>query len=178
MFHDTLASVHHNILHPIHVSLRRRKTNDHVHTRSAFLCVHLPSPCIAPQLLSRGSTDGTILQVEVAWARGAITVAEVAHAAVVLATEASAQEAAPAHDGATLRIREAEDRVTVVEGEESEWESQAEVEHSAVLVSARADAEGLAQRIALLEGEFAKERRARETSEREHRACFEELTLL
>jgi hypothetical protein len=96
----------------------------------------------------------------------------------VLAAEASTQEAAAARDGATLRIREAEDRVAVAELEASEWESQAEAEHSAALASAHADTEGLTLRITLLKGELEEERRAWETFEMEHWACFEELTLL
>jgi hypothetical protein len=57
----------------------------------------------------------------------------------VLAAEASTQEAAVARDGATLCIREAEDRVAV-----EEWKSRTEAEHTATLTSTRADAEGLA----------------------------------
>jgi hypothetical protein len=57
----------------------------------------------------------------------------------VLAAEASTQEAVAARDGATLCIREAEDRVVV-----AEWKSWAEAEHTAALTSTRADAEGLA----------------------------------
>jgi hypothetical protein len=52
------------------------------------------------------------------------------------------------------------------------------VENSAVLVFVREDTEGLAWKIALLEDELMREHRAQETSKREHRACFEELTLL
>jgi hypothetical protein len=57
----------------------------------------------------------------------------------VLAAEASTQEAAAARDGATLCIREVEDRVAV-----AEWKSRTEAEHTATLTSTRADAEGLA----------------------------------
>jgi hypothetical protein len=81
MLHDTLVSVHHNIFHPIQDSLRKRKTNDPVHTPSAFLCAHLNAPCIAPQLLSRGSADTTVLQVEVARALEVITIVEAARVA-------------------------------------------------------------------------------------------------
>jgi hypothetical protein len=87
----------------------------------------------------------------------AIAIAEVARAAAVLATKASIREAIAAHDGATLHIREMEDRVTVAEWEASERESRVEAEHSAALASAHADTEGLAQRITLLEGELAEE---------------------
>jgi hypothetical protein len=68
MLHDTLASLHYNILRLIQVSLRKRKTNDPIHTPSVFLHAHLPSPCIAPQLLSQGITDATVLQEKVAQA--------------------------------------------------------------------------------------------------------------
>jgi hypothetical protein len=66
MLHDTLASIHHNILCPIQVSLRKRKTDDPVCTPSIFLHAHLPSPCIAPQLLSWGNADATVLQADMA----------------------------------------------------------------------------------------------------------------
>jgi hypothetical protein len=68
MLHDTLVSVHHNIFRPIQDSLRKRKTDDLIHTPSAFLHAHLNAPCITPQLLSQGSADTTVLQVEVAQA--------------------------------------------------------------------------------------------------------------
>jgi hypothetical protein len=61
MLHDTLASVHCKILHPIQVSLRKIKTSDPVHIPSVFLRAHLPYPCIAPQVLPQGSTDTTVL---------------------------------------------------------------------------------------------------------------------
>jgi hypothetical protein len=47
-----------------------------------------------------------------------------------------------------------------------------------VLTSACADTEGVAWKIALLEGELMEERQAREMSKREHRERFKELTLL
>jgi hypothetical protein len=156
ILHDTLASVHRNILRSTQVSLRKRKTTDPVSTRSVFLHAHLPSPCIWFLAGSLASANAIVLQ------------AEVAHAMAVLAAEASTQEAAAARDGATLRIREAEDRVAVAELEASEWESQAEAEHSAALASAHADTEGLTLRITLLKGELEEERRAWETFEMEH----------
>jgi hypothetical protein len=125
-----------------------------------------------------GSADATVQQAEVAWVREVIAIAEVAHAMAMLAAEASAREAVVARDGATFCINEAKDRVAVTEREVSKRESRVEAEHLIALASAHADAEGLARRIALLEGELAEESRARETSEREHRACSKELTLL
>jgi hypothetical protein len=59
-----------------------------------------------------------------------------------------------------------------------EWVSQAEAENTTALVFARVDTEGLVQKITILESELAEERRACETSEREHWECFNELTLL
>jgi hypothetical protein len=56
--------------------------------------------------------------------------------------------------------------------------SQAEAENSVALASTHADAEGLAWKIILFEGELVEERRAWETSEREHRERLEEVTLL
>jgi hypothetical protein len=53
-----------------------------------------------------------------------------------------------------------------------------EAENSAVLSSARADAEGLTRKIILLEDEHVEEHRAHEASERENQERFEELTLL
>jgi hypothetical protein len=122
--------------------------------------------------------DATVLQAEVARLREVITVVEEARSTIVLATEASAWEAAMAHDDATLHIIDTEDWVAVAEWEVLEQESQAEAEQSTALASTRTDTKGLARRITLLEGELAEERRAGETSERKHWACFEELTLL
>jgi hypothetical protein len=56
--------------------------------------------------------------------------------------------------------------------------SRAEVENTMTLASAHEDAEGLVQKISLLEDELAAERWAREEFERERQAQFEELTLL
>jgi hypothetical protein len=67
----------------------------------------------------------------------------------VLTAKAFAQETTLAHDGPTLHIREVED-----------WVTMAEQEHSVALASTHVDVEGLAWRIALLEGELAKECRS------------------
>jgi hypothetical protein len=96
----------------------------------------------------------------------------------VLFTETSAREAVAAWDGTTLCIKDVEDRAALAEREALERVSQAEVENSAALASIHEDAAGLAQKIALLENNLVRERRAQEMSEREHRACFQELTLL
>jgi hypothetical protein len=75
-------------------------------------------------------------------------------------------------------IKDVEDQAALAEREALERVSQVEAENSAAPASIREDAAGLAQKIALHEDNLARERRAREMSEREHRVCFEELTLL
>jgi hypothetical protein len=50
-------------------------------------------------------------------ARGVVTTAEAARTVALLATETSAQEAAVARDSTNLRIKDAEDQATLVEGE-------------------------------------------------------------
>jgi hypothetical protein len=103
---------------------------------------------------------------------------EATHAMVVLAIETSAQEVTVAWDGANLHIKDAEDWAALAEREALERVSRAEAENSTALSSARADAEGLKQKIVLLEDELAEERRVWQTPEREHRERFKELTLL
>jgi hypothetical protein len=56
--------------------------------------------------------------------------------------------------------------------------SRVKVEIATVLASACEDAEGLARKVALLEDELVVEHRAWEMLEKEHRAHFEDLTLL
>jgi hypothetical protein len=53
-----------------------------------------------------------------------------------------------------------------------------EVKNAMMLASTREDAEGLARKVTLLEEDLAADRQVWEASEREHRAHFEELTLL
>jgi hypothetical protein len=50
-------------------------------------------------------------------ARGVVTTTEAARTVALLATETSAQEAAMARDSTNLRIKDAEDQATLVEGE-------------------------------------------------------------
>jgi hypothetical protein len=83
-----------------------------------------------------------------------------------------------AWDSANLRIRGAKDQDALVEREALVRVSRAEVENSTVLSSARVDAEDLAWKVALLKDELVEEHRAWEASKKEHRECFEELTLL
>jgi hypothetical protein len=122
--------------------------------------------------------DVAALQAEVTRTCEAVATAKAARATVVLTAEASAWEATAAWDGATLCIKDARDRATLLEREVLERLSRVEAENSAALASARDDAEGLVQKIALLESELAEERKARKTSEREDWECFDELTLL
>jgi hypothetical protein len=56
--------------------------------------------------------------------------------------------------------------------------SRSKAENSIALASARADIEGLPQKIVLHEGKLVEDRRALEMFEREHREPFKELTFL
>jgi hypothetical protein len=105
-------------------------------------------------------------------------VAEAGHATTLLATETSTQQSTAAWDSDSLRIKDAEDRAALAMRDALERVSRVEAENSAVLTSVREDAKGLARKIALLEDELTREHRARETSEREHQSCIKELTLL
>jgi hypothetical protein len=118
---------------------------------------------------------------------------------VILAAETSAQEAATAQDSTTILFKDADDRAAPAKREAHERVSRVEAENATVLASACEDAEGLAQKVALLEGELAEARqdwevaeensrflwdaaaeaeRRWEESERECQEQFEELTLL
>jgi hypothetical protein len=133
---------------------------------------------LLPQLLPQDNVDVAAMRVEVTRMREVVAAMEAARAVSVLTAKASAWEAAMAWDGATLRIKDAEDRATPAEREALEWVSRAEADNSVELASARDDVEGLTQKIAVLESELAKERRARKMSEREHRDDFDVLTIL
>jgi hypothetical protein len=112
---------------------------------------------------------------------GAVAAAEADHPVALLAADTSTRESAVVRDGTTLHIKDAEDRTVLAVREALEWVSLAEAENSVVLTSVHEDTEGLAWKIALHQDELMKERRAQETSKREHRehrACFEELSLL
>jgi hypothetical protein len=105
------------------------------------------------------------LQADVTQAREAAPATEAAHIAVVLAAETSAHEVAATWDSTTLHVKDAEDQTTLAEREPRERVLRMEVQNAMALASAREDAEGLVRKIALLEGEFAEERRARELAE-------------
>jgi hypothetical protein len=83
-----------------------------------------------------------------------------------------------ARDSTNLHIKGIVDRAALVEREALEPVSRAKAENSTVLSSARADAKDYAPKVILLKDELAEERQAMETSEREHREHFKELTLL
>jgi hypothetical protein len=89
---------------------------------------------------------------------------EASRVTVVLATETSAQEAAVAQDSTAINARDAEDRNALVEREAHERVSRVEAENTVALACAREDAEGIVQKISLLEGELVEARRAREVS--------------
>jgi hypothetical protein len=118
------------------------------------------------------------LLAEVTRAREAATATEAAHVAAVLAAETSTQEAAVARDITSFCVKDAEDQAILAEGEALERVSRVEAENTAALGSAHEEVKGLVQKIILLKGELAAERRALKVSEREHREQFKELTLL
>jgi hypothetical protein len=111
-------------------------------------------------------------------AREAATAVQAAHAMAMVAKETAAQEAVAVQDSANLCVNDAEDRSTLVMREAPERVSRVKAKNAMALASAREDAEGFAQKIALLVDELAGEHRTWEMSEMEHRAQFEELTLL
>jgi hypothetical protein len=76
----------------------------------------------------------------------------------VLAAKVSAQEAVAAWDSATLHVKDAEDQAGLAEKEALERVSRVEAENTMLLASACEDAEGLAPKVALLEDELAAER--------------------
>jgi hypothetical protein len=135
---------------------------------NGFLYAYLLFHVLFLQLLSQGSTDFTVQEAKVTQACEAITAAEAAHAAAMLAAEISTWEATAARGRANLCIKDAEDQATLVKRDALERVSRVEAENSAALSYARADAKGLVRKIALLEDELVEERRVWETSEREH----------
>jgi hypothetical protein len=117
--------------------------------------------------------DVAALWAKVTRMREAVAAAEAAHAVAVFTTEASTREATVAWDRATLRIKDVENQAALVEREVLERVSWAEAKNSTALTSAHDNAEGLVQKITHLESELAEEHRVHETSEREHRECFD-----
>jgi hypothetical protein len=130
------------------------------------------------QLLSWCSTDVPVLLAELTWLREAIATAGATRATLVLAVETSARGAAAVWDIATLCVKDVEDRASLAQREALEWVSRLEAESATMFACAYEDAEGLSQKVTLLEGELAVEHQAWKMSERDHRAHFKELTLL
>jgi CYTH domain-containing protein len=83
------------------------------------------------------------LLVEVTPVWETATAVEATRIPAMLATEISAREATVAWDSATLRVKDAEDRATLVEREALERMSREEAENAMVLASAHEDVEGL-----------------------------------
>jgi hypothetical protein len=123
-------------------------------------CSFISTCVLSLQLLSRRSADVPVLLVEVTRAREAAAAVEAARVTTVLAAETSAQEAAVVRVSAALHVKDAKDPTNVTEREALERVSRVEVENAMVLASAREDAEGFVQKITLLEGDLAAERRA------------------
>jgi hypothetical protein len=94
-----------------------------------------------------------------------IIVVEVAHAVAVFAAEASTQEAATAWESTAALVRDVEAQAALAGREAWERVSRVEVESTAMLASACGEADDLTWRIALLEGELAEAREARDTAE-------------
>jgi hypothetical protein len=88
------------------------------------------------------------------------TTAEAARITPVLATETSTQEVTAELDIVATLVKDVEDRTALAEREAQERVSRVAAESTAALASGHEDAEGLAQKIALLEGELAEVRRA------------------
>jgi hypothetical protein len=118
------------------------------------------------------------LLAEVTWARLAATDAEADDVAAMLATETSALGVVVPWDSATLCVKDAEYRATLMEGMALERVSRAEADNTVALASAHEDAEGFVRKILLLEDELTVEHQVQEVPERESRAQFKELTLL
>jgi hypothetical protein len=65
---------------------------------------------------------------------------EAAHVTLVLAIEASAQEAATVRDSAALHVKDAEDWAAVAERDDQERVSRVEAENTMALATAQKDA--------------------------------------
>jgi hypothetical protein len=115
---------------------------------------------------------------EVTRVRETTATTEAAHVAAMLPAETSTRERIVVQDSAALCVKDAENQAALAEREALDRVSRVEVENTMLLASAHEDAEGLARKFALLEDKLAAEHRAREVSERERREQFEELTLL
>jgi hypothetical protein len=92
------------------------------------------------QLLSQGSVNVLVLLVEVTWVREAAATAEAACVTTILAVETSTQEAAVAQNNAALHVKDAKDWATLEEREALERVSRVEAENTTALASAHEDA--------------------------------------
>jgi hypothetical protein len=129
-----------------------------------------------------------VLQAEVTQSWEAVATVKATHVVVVLAVETSAQEATVVRDSTALHVRDAEDRATPEEREALERVSRMEAENTVVLASSHEDAKGHVRKITLLELDEENSRGLSDTvadaehwwevSEREHQEQFEKLTLL
>jgi predicted nucleic acid-binding Zn-ribbon protein len=91
--------------------------------------------------------------------------AKAAHVTMVCAVEASAQEAVVVWESVVALIRNAEDQAALAEREARERVLRVKAKSAAALASTREEAEGLIQRIALLEGELVESHQSRKTAE-------------
>jgi hypothetical protein len=107
------------------------------------------------QHLSRDSVNVLTLPTQVKWAWEIATATEATRVMVVLAAETSAQEAIVAQDNVVILVQDVEDRASL-----AERVSRVEAESVVMLASAHKEVEGIARKIALLEGELAEMRRA------------------
>jgi hypothetical protein len=70
-----------------------------------------------------------------------------------------------ARESVTALVRDAKDRAILAKRKAWERVSRVEAESAATLASAHGEAEGFAQRIALLKGELAETRQGRDTTD-------------
>jgi hypothetical protein len=82
---------------------------------------------------------------------GAAAAIEAARVMIVLAVETSAQQATMVWDSAALHVKDAKDWATLTEREALERVSRVEAENTVALASSHEDAESFVQKIALLE---------------------------
>jgi hypothetical protein len=110
------------------------------------------SSCVLSlQLLSEGSANMPALLAKVTRMHGAAAAIEAARVMIVLAVETSAQQATMVWDSAALHVKDAKDWATLTEREALERVSRVEAENTVALASSHEDAESFVQKIALLE---------------------------
>jgi hypothetical protein len=134
---------------PVWVSLKRvtkffSYSNDFLHAFSFFLC-------FVPTSFILGQHGCACIVVEVTRAWQATPAVEAACAMAMLAVDTSAREAVAVQDSATLCVKDAVNRATLVERV-----SRAEVENATALASAHKDVEGFARKTTILEDELSR----------------------